>query len=108
MNKLFGRSWLLKLSIPLVGACLGVLPFIVNADDETSAYPKRTVTIVVPVAPGGVTLMIVTHEMSFAHKVSDRVAFMKDGLIHETGSAADIFERPQSSELKTFLSHFRV
>ena len=55
MSKLFGRSWLLKLFMPLVGACLGVLPFVVNADDETSAYPKRTVTIVVPVAPGGVT-----------------------------------------------------
>jgi len=52
--------------------------------------------------------VIVTHEMSFAHKVSDRVAFMKDGLVHEIGTSADIFERPQSQELKSFLSFFKV
>ena len=74
MSKLFGRSWLLKLSVPLVGACIGVVPFIVNADDETSAYPKRTVTIVVPVAPGGPN--------SYKHSQSTRIQDRELGLKH--------------------------
>jgi polar amino acid transport system ATP-binding protein len=95
-----------------IARALAMNPDMILCDEITSALDPELVGEVLQVieklAQKGVTLMIVTHEMSFAHKVSDRVAFMKDGLIHETGSAADIFERPQSSELKTFLSHFKV
>ncbi len=50
------------------------------------------------------TLMMVTHEMSFARKVSDRVVFMHAGRIHEIGLPAQIFGAPQTPELRQFLS----
>lgn len=52
----------------------------------------------------GMTLLMVTHEMSFARKVSDRVIFMHEGRVHEVGPPAAIFGNPQTPELKQFLS----
>ena len=51
----------------------------------------------------GMTLIIVTHEMSFAQKVASRVAFMDQGQILEIGSADQVFNHPQSDRLQTFL-----
>ena len=51
-------------------------------------------------------MMIVTHEMAFARAVSSHVVFMADGLICEEGSAEDIFDHPQNSRTKEFLSSF--
>ena len=50
------------------------------------------------------TLLMVTHEMNFARKVSDRVVFMHAGRIHEMGPPAQLFEAPQTPELKQFLA----
>jgi polar amino acid transport system ATP-binding protein len=50
------------------------------------------------------TLLMVTHEMSFARKVSDRVIFMHQGRVHEIGTPAELFGNPQTAELKQFLS----
>ena len=50
------------------------------------------------------TLLMVTHEMSFARKVSDRVVFMHQGLVHESGAPREIFGSPATPELRTFLS----
>jgi polar amino acid transport system ATP-binding protein len=47
---------------------------------------------------------MVTHEMSFARKVSDRVVFMHAGRIHEMGPPESVFGNPQTPELKQFLS----
>jgi polar amino acid transport system ATP-binding protein len=47
---------------------------------------------------------MVTHEMAFARKVSDRVVFMHAGRIHEMGPPADIFGAPQTPELQRFLA----
>jgi polar amino acid transport system ATP-binding protein len=47
---------------------------------------------------------MVTHEMNFARKVSDRVVFMHAGRIHEMGPPAELFGNPQTPELKQFLS----
>ena len=47
---------------------------------------------------------MVTHEMNFARKVSDRVIFMHQGLVHEQGAPADVFARPKTPELQQFLS----
>ena len=55
-------------------------------------------------AQEGMTLLMVTHEMNFARKVSDRVIFMHQGLVHEQGAPEDLFTRPQTPELKQFLS----
>ena len=52
----------------------------------------------------GMTMMMVTHEMSFARKVSDRVVFMHAGRIHEIGPPAQIFGAPATPELRQFLA----
>ena len=50
------------------------------------------------------TMVIVTHEMTFAKEVSDYIIFMDDGVIAEEGKAKDVIENPQSDRLKAFLS----
>jgi len=60
--------------------------------------------VVESLADDGMTLLMVTHEMGFARKVSDRVVFMHAGRIHEMGSPAALFGNPQTPELKQFLS----
>ena len=50
------------------------------------------------------TLLMVTHEMGFARKVSDRVIFMHQGRVHEMGPPEQLFTNPQTPELKQFIS----
>jgi polar amino acid transport system ATP-binding protein len=50
------------------------------------------------------TLLMVTHEMNFARKVSDRVIFMHQGRVHEMGPPQQLFSDPQTPELRQFLS----
>ena len=52
------------------------------------------------------TMIIVTHEMEFAKRVSDKVVFMNDGVIVEEGTTKEIFENPKSDILKQFLKTF--
>ncbi len=52
----------------------------------------------------GMTMVVVTHEMGFAREVGDRVLFMADGKIAESGTPKDIFEHPQCARLQTFLA----
>ena len=52
----------------------------------------------------GMTMVVVTHEMGFAREVGDRVLFMADGKIAESGTPKDIFEHPQCARLQDFLS----
>jgi polar amino acid transport system ATP-binding protein len=54
-------------------------------------------------ADDGMTMIVVTHEMGFAREVADRVCFLHDGMIHEEGSAADLFERPRNPRTREFL-----
>ena len=49
-------------------------------------------------------MVIVTHEMSFASEISDKVIFMDDGYIVEEGSPEEIFEHPKNQRLKEFLN----
>ena len=60
--------------------------------------------VVESLADEGMTLLMVTHEMNFARKVSDRVIFMHQGRVHEMGPPEELFGRPQTLELKQFLS----
>ena len=57
-------------------------------------------------ASEGLTMVIVTHEMSFAKEVSNKVVFMANGIIEEQGSPKQIFENPQSKKTKSFLARF--
>ena len=52
------------------------------------------------------TMIIVTHEMEFARRVSDKVVFMNDGVIIEEGTSKEIFENPKTDILKQFLKTF--
>jgi ABC-type polar amino acid transport system ATPase subunit len=49
------------------------------------------------------TMIVVTHEMRFAREVFDRVAFFREGLIHELGTPEQIFDSPQRAETADFL-----
>lgn len=52
----------------------------------------------------GITLVLVTHEMNFARDIGDRVIFMHNGKIWETGKSEEVFANPQTKELQGFLS----
>ena len=54
----------------------------------------------------GMTMLVVTHEMAFARDVSNRVVYMKEGVICEQGSPEQLFGNPQRQETKDFLSRF--
>jgi len=94
-----------------IARALAMAPSVLLCDEITSALDPELVGEVLQVvemlADEGMTLILVTHEMGFARKVSDRVVFMHQGLIHEAGTPDDIFNRPQTPELKQFLSALR-
>ena len=83
-------------------------PAVLLCDEITSALDPEPVgevlRVVESLANEGMTLLMVTHEMSFARKVSDRLVFMHAGRIHEMGPPEGIFGAPQTPELKQFLS----
>ena len=54
-------------------------------------------------AHDGMTMLVVTHEMGFARNVSNRVAFMENGVIVEEGASIDVFKRPRQERTRAFL-----
>ena len=93
-----------------IARALAMEPEVLLFDEPTSALDPQMVgevlAIIRDLAEEGMTMMIVTHEMAFARAVSSHVVFMADGLIWEEGSAEDIFDHPQNSRTKEFLSSF--
>jgi polar amino acid transport system ATP-binding protein len=91
-----------------IARALAMQPSILLCDEITSALDPELVgevlRVVERLAAEGMTLLMVTHEMGFAKRVADRVIFMHDGRIHESGTPAEIFSAPQTAELKQFLS----
>jgi polar amino acid transport system ATP-binding protein len=91
-----------------IARALAMEPAVLLCDEITSALDPELVGEVLKVVEGlaqeGMTLLMVTHEMSFARKVSDRVIFMHQGRVHEMGTPAELFGNPQTPELKQFLS----
>ena len=91
-----------------IARALAMEPAVLLCDEITSALDPELVgevlRVVETLANEGMTLLMVTHEMSFARKVADRVIFMHQGLVHEIGAPADLFANPQTPELKQFLS----
>jgi polar amino acid transport system ATP-binding protein len=83
-------------------------PAVMLCDEITSALDPELVgevlRVVESLAAEGMTLMMVTHEMNFARKVSNRVVFMHAGRIHEIGPPEKLFGAPETPELKQFLS----
>ena len=91
-----------------IARALAMEPAVLLCDEITSALDPELVgevlRVVESLADEGMTLLMVTHEMSFARKVSDRVIFMHQGRVHEMGPPAEVFGNPQTPELKQFLS----
>ncbi len=91
-----------------IARALAMEPAVLLCDEITSALDPELVgevlRVVESLAVEGMTLLMVTHEMSFARKVSNRVIFMHQGRVHEMGPPAELFGHPQTPELKQFLS----
>ena len=83
-------------------------PEVLLFDEPTSALDPEVVGDVLEVmqnlAKEGMTMVVVTHEMNFAKDVSNKVVFMADGYVVESGSPQDIFETPQHDRTKSFLA----
>lgn len=90
-----------------IARALAMSPGYMLFDEVTSALDPQLVGEVLDtlrlLASEGMTMICVTHEMRFAREVSDRVAFFKEGLIHEIGSPAQIFDAPERPETAAFL-----
>lgn len=93
-----------------IARALCIKPEIMLFDEPTSALDPEMVQEVLNVmkelAKEGLTMIVVTHEMSFARDVADRVVFMDQGVIEEQGTAQQMFTNPQSERTKAFLSNF--
>lgn len=93
-----------------IARALCMNPKLMLFDEPTSALDPEMVGEVLNVmkdlAKEGLTMIIVTHEMSFARDVSDKVVFMDRGVIEEEGTPDQIFNHPKSSRTKEFLSSF--
>ena len=87
---------------------LAMHPKVMLFDEPTSALDPEMVGEVLDVmkelAHEGMTMVVVTHEMGFAREVGDRVLFMADGKIAESGTPKDIFKHPQCARLQDFLA----
>ncbi len=83
-------------------------PDIILFDEPTSALDpemvKEVTEVMKKIADDGMTMVVVSHEMSFVKEFASRVLFMDDGNIIEQGSSNDIFKHPKSERLKEFLS----
>ncbi len=91
-----------------IARSLAMNPEILLCDEITSALDPELVGEVLQVieslAQEGMTIIMVTHEMNFARKVSDRVVFMHQGRVHEVGAPDTLFTQPQTAELRQFLA----
>ena len=91
-----------------IARAMALEPKILFFDEPTSALdPELTgeiLKVIRELAAEHVTMVIVTHEMTFAKEVSDYIIFMDDGVIAEEGKAREVIENPQSERLKAFLS----
>jgi putative lysine transport system ATP-binding protein len=94
-----------------IARALAMEPEVLLFDEPTSALDPEMVGEVLAVmrdlASGGMTMLVVTHEMAFARDVSNHVVYMADGVICEQGAPEDLFERPQQPRTREFLARFR-
>ena len=91
-----------------IARALAMEPEIMLFDEPTSALDPELVGEVLSVmkdlANQGMTMMVVSHEMGFAREVADKVIFMADGAILETGTPDEIFSNPKTDKAKQFLA----
>ena len=91
-----------------IARTLAMNPDVILFDEPTSALDPEMVGEVLELmkklADGGMTMVVVTHEMGFAREVASRVMFMADGKIQEQGTPEEIFTSPKNPRLREFLS----
>ena len=91
-----------------IARALCMEPKIMLFDEPTSALDpemiKEVLDAMVNLAKGGMTMIVVTHEMGFAKEVADEVIFMDEGMIVERAETKEFFANPKSDRTKLFLS----
>ena len=91
-----------------IARALAMDPKVILFDEPTSALDPEMVNevldVMVTLASGGMTMIVVTHEMGFARKAADRVVFMSEGQIVEENTPDEFFTNPQTDRARDFLS----
>ena len=90
-----------------IARTLAMDPEIILFDEPTSALDPSMIgevqSVIKMLAKSGRTMMIVTHEMDFARKISNRIFFMDDGCIYEEGTPKEIFDHPKREKTRRFI-----
>ena len=94
-----------------IARSLAMSPKAMLFDEPTSALDPEMINevldVMVELARGGMTMVVVTHEMNFARRVADRVIFMADGAIVEEGAPDEFFDHPQTQRARDFLNSIK-
>ncbi|MGV9746082.1 amino acid ABC transporter ATP-binding protein [Rhodococcus zopfii] len=91
-----------------IARALAMKPEVMFFDEATSALDpelvKGVLALMADLGSGGMTMVVVTHEMGFARSVSDTVVFMDHGAVVESGTPGQLFDSPETERLQQFLS----
>lgn len=94
-----------------IARALAMQPKALLFDEPTSALDPEMINevldVMVELAQGGMTMVVVTHEMNFARRVANRVVFMADGAIVEEGAPEEFFDHPKTARAKDFLDSIK-
>ena len=94
-----------------IARALAMEPKLMLFDEPTSALDPELVgevlTVMRGLAGAGMTMIVVTHEMAFAHDVADRVVFMDGGVVVESGHAADVIDNPSTERAQQFFRRMK-
>jgi polar amino acid transport system ATP-binding protein len=92
-----------------IARALAMQPKVMLFDEPTSALDpemiKEVLDVMLDLAREGMTMLVVSHEMGFARAAADRVVFMDEGLIVESGPPAELFDHPREDRTRRFLEH---
>ena len=95
-----------------IARALAMEPEVMMFDEPTSALDpemiKEVLDVMINLAKGGMTMVVVTHEMGFAREVADEIIFMDEGTIIERGTGEEFFKNPKSERTKDFLSKILI
>jgi polar amino acid transport system ATP-binding protein len=95
-----------------IARTLMMQPEIILFDEPTSALDpemiKEVLNVIKSLAHTGITIMIVTHEMSFAREIADRILFFDQGMIIEDAAPSEFFSNPKTARAKLFLENISL
>jgi ABC-type polar amino acid transport system ATPase subunit len=94
-----------------IARALAINPKVLLCDEPTSALDPElvdeVVDILADIAATGMTMIVVTHELYFAHRVSHKTMFLEGGILVEQGNTQEMFAHPQTERLQSFLKRNR-